>query len=87
MFEPRTLKIFALMVGGFVLLCIPAYAGPRFLEEASAMLVMVPALSIYVFHALGSRSASFSWRRSGCSASGCWPEALLIFSPGAKTPW
>lgn len=53
MFEPRTLKIFALMVGAFVLLCIPAYAGPRFLEEASAMVVMVPALSIYLFHALG----------------------------------
>jgi hypothetical protein len=47
------LKIWALLVGGFVLLCVPAYAGPAFLEEASAMFALVPVLSIHLFHALG----------------------------------
>ena len=53
MFERRTLKIWALLAGTFVLLCVPAYVGPAFLEEASAMLALVPVLSIYLFHAIG----------------------------------
>lgn len=53
MFERRTLKIWAILMGVFALLCVPAYAGPAFLEETSAIFALVPVLSIYLFHALG----------------------------------
>jgi hypothetical protein len=50
---PRTLKIFAILIIGYALLAIPAYFGPSYLESASSYLVMVPFLSIYIFHRLG----------------------------------
>lgn len=47
------LKIFALLVVAFVLLGLPAYIGPSFLEAPSGYVVIVPVMSIYLFHALG----------------------------------
>ena len=53
MLLPRTLKILAALLGGYALLVIPAYWGPSYLAEISGYFVMVPILSIYVFHKLG----------------------------------
>jgi hypothetical protein len=38
---------------GYVLLIIPAYWGPSFLVAMSSYAVMVPFLSIHLFHKLG----------------------------------
>ena len=53
MLEPRTLKILAAILGGYVLLSIPAWWGPAYLETISIYVYMAPILSIYLFHALG----------------------------------
>jgi hypothetical protein len=50
---PRTLKIFTILLIGYALLAAPAYFGPSYLESMSSYLVMVPFLSIYIFHKLG----------------------------------
>ncbi len=51
--HPRTLRIFAALLAGYVLLALPAYWGPSFLEPVSSKLVLVPLLSIHLFHKLG----------------------------------
>jgi hypothetical protein len=53
MLQPRTLKIFVALLIGFALLAIPAYWGPAFLESLSGYVVIVPLISIYIFHKLG----------------------------------
>lgn len=49
----RTAKIFGGLLAGYVVLALPAYVGPAFLEELSSLFVLVPLLSIYLFHKLG----------------------------------
>lgn len=49
----RTLKIFVALLFGFALLAIPSHWGPAFLEPISGYVVIVPFLSIYIFHKLG----------------------------------
>jgi len=41
MLRPRTLKILAALLAGYVLLIIPAYWGPSFLEALSSYAVTV----------------------------------------------
>jgi hypothetical protein len=53
MLRSRTLKILAGLLAGYALAVAPAYFGPSFLEEPSSYFVVVPFLSIYVFHKLG----------------------------------
>ena len=53
MLLPRTLKILAALLTGYALLVIPAYWGPSYLEAMSTYVVMVPFLSIYIFHKFG----------------------------------
>ncbi len=53
MLLPRTLKILAALLSGYALLAIPAYWGPSFLEPMSSHVVIVPLISIYIFHKLG----------------------------------
>lgn len=48
-----TPKILAALLGGYVLLALPAYVGPAFLEGVSGFFVLVPLLSIYLFHKIG----------------------------------
>ncbi len=51
--QPRTLKIFAALLAGYALLAISAYRGSSDLEPMSGYVVMVPLLSIYLFHKPG----------------------------------
>lgn len=53
MLLPRTLKILAALLTAYALLAISAYWGPSYLEAVSSYVVMVPLLSIYIFHKLG----------------------------------
>ena len=53
MLSARTLKTLAILVAGYVLLALPAYWGPAVLKEMSSYLVMLPFLSVYLFHTLG----------------------------------
>lgn len=53
MLKRRTLKAFGLLLAAVVLLGLPAFVGPRFLEPISAYVIVVPFMSVYVFHKLG----------------------------------
>lgn len=46
-------RIFSVLLGAYGLLALPAYTGPAVLEELSGYFVLVPFLSIYIFHKLG----------------------------------
>ena len=49
----RTLKIFAFMVSGYALLCLPAFVWPKYLDSPLGIFVAVPYLSVYLFHGIG----------------------------------
>lgn len=53
MLEPRTLKFLAGLLVAYGLLVLPAYWGPAPLEALGGILVMVPYLSVHLFHKLG----------------------------------
>ena len=53
MFRPRTLKILALIVAGYVLILLPGQFYPRYLDTPVGILLLLPILSVYVFHNLG----------------------------------
>jgi hypothetical protein len=53
MLQARTLKILAALVALYVLLALPAYVGPAFLEEPGATLLLFTYLSLHFFHYLG----------------------------------
>jgi hypothetical protein len=50
---PRTARIFAALLVGYALLVIPVYWGPSYFQAIGIYLVMVPFLSVYIFHKLG----------------------------------
>ena len=85
MLLPRTLKIFAFLLIAYVLLAIPAYWGPAFLEPMSSYVVIVPLFSIYAFHKLGipgllEHNGACGWGLCGPTAFG-W-IFLVIFWTG-----
>jgi hypothetical protein len=49
----RTLKIVVIMVLGYALLTIPLYMSPVYAQSPAGLLVLVPFLSIYLFHKIG----------------------------------
>ena len=49
----RTLKFLAALLAAYALMVMLAYLGPSFLREFTGYFVLVPFLSIYVFHRLG----------------------------------
>ena len=54
MLQARTLKILAALLAGYALLATPALLGTPYFEAAGAYAFLVPFLSIYLFHQLGS---------------------------------
>jgi hypothetical protein len=82
MLRPRTLKILAALLTGYALLALPAYWGPSYLEAISSSVVMVPFLSIYIFHKLGipgllEHNAACGW--GWCSPTAFGWVFLLLF--------
>jgi hypothetical protein len=53
MLEPRTLKILGLILAAYVLLLAPGFFWPAYLDSPVGILLLVPMLSIYLFHSLG----------------------------------
>lgn len=53
MLAARTIKILAALLTGYAVLVVPAYWGPSHLEAISSYFVMVPFLTIYIFHKFG----------------------------------
>jgi hypothetical protein len=49
----RTLKFLAALLAAYVLMVMLASLGPASLQELTGYFVLVPFLSIYVFHRLG----------------------------------
>ena len=49
----RTLRLFALIVAAYALLTLPGLFWPGYLDTPFGLLVVVPFLSIYVFHGIG----------------------------------
>jgi hypothetical protein len=74
MLLPRTLKILAVLLTGYALLVIPAYWGPSYLERMSGYFVIVPLLSIYLFHKLGI--PGLLEHNGACGWGSCSPTAF-----------
>lgn len=53
MLRPLTLKILALFVVGYGLLLLPGMFWPEYLRFTRGLLLLVPYLSLYLFHKLG----------------------------------
>lgn len=53
MLKPRTLKLLSFLVAAYVLLVIPGAIYPAYFESSAGYLVLVPYLSILVFHRFG----------------------------------
>ena len=53
MLQPRTLKVLAALLATWGLLALSAYVGPAFLEPVGWYTVLVPVLSIHLFHHYG----------------------------------
>jgi branched-subunit amino acid transport protein len=49
----QTLKVFALIVAGYVLLGLPAAFWPQYLDSPVGLVYALPFLSVYLFHAIG----------------------------------
>jgi hypothetical protein len=49
----RTAKVFVALVSTYVLLSLPAWFGPTFLEGISSVIYMTPILAVYLLHTLG----------------------------------
>ena len=49
----RTLRVFALIVAAYGLLALPGLFWPGYLDSPAGLLVVVPYLSIYLFHGIG----------------------------------
>lgn len=53
MLELRTLKILGLILVAYVLLLAPGFFWPAYLDSPVGVLLLVPMLSIYLFHSAG----------------------------------
>jgi hypothetical protein len=49
----KTLKVMALFIGIYALLCMPAYFSPQYADSPMGVLIAIPFLSVYVFHSIG----------------------------------
>jgi hypothetical protein len=52
-FQPRTFKFLAALLVVFLLLSLPGFFWPAYLDSPVGLIVAVPYLSIYLFHKLG----------------------------------
>ena len=53
MLKPRTLKFLAFIMAGYILLVIPGAIWSSYFDSPAGYLVLVPLLSVYVFHKVG----------------------------------
>ena len=53
MLAPRTIRILAILLAAYVVLVVCAYWGPSSLAAIGSYFVMVPLLSVFVFHKVG----------------------------------
>jgi hypothetical protein len=53
MFRPRTLKYLAAVLLLYGLLVLPGFIWPSYAESPAGLLLLVPGLSIYLFHKAG----------------------------------
>jgi hypothetical protein len=53
MFQPRTLKLLAAFIAGYILLLLPAIVWPGYLDSPAGLIVAIPYISIYLFHRIG----------------------------------
>jgi hypothetical protein len=53
MFHPRTLKILAVFIAFFILLSLPALIWPGYFDSPMGIILVIPYISIYIFHQIG----------------------------------
>ena len=53
MLKPRTLKILAGLLLFYGLLVVPSLVWPSYAESSAGLFLLIPGLSIYVFHKAG----------------------------------
>ena len=85
MLNRRTAKIFAGLLSAYVVLSVPAWVGPAFLEGISSYIYITPILAIYLFHTLGV--PGLLEHNGACGWGLCSPTAfgwafLIVFWAG-----
>ena len=53
MFKARTFKLLALFVAGYFLLLLPGVFWPEYFDSPARLLLLLPYLSVHLFHKLG----------------------------------
>ena len=53
MLKTRTVRILAVVLFLYALLALPAFIWPAYADSPAGLLLLVPSLSIYVFHKVG----------------------------------
>jgi hypothetical protein len=53
MLSPRTLRTFGWLLATYGMLLLPSLFWPSYLDSPAGVLLLVPALSVYLFHAAG----------------------------------
>ena len=49
----RTLRIFVVIVAGYALLVLPGFIWRPWFDSPAGLLVLIPGMSVYLFHKLG----------------------------------
>ena len=74
MLLPRTFKILLALLGGYMLLALPAYIGPVALQEISGWFALAPVLVVYLLHHWGV--PGLLEHGGACGWGWCSPTAL-----------
>lgn len=76
----RIFKVFAFMVSGYALLCLPALVWPHYLDSTLGIIVAVPYLSVYLFHGIGI--PGLLQNNGACGWGWCAPSSFGWFFLG-----
>ncbi len=49
----KTLKIMALLLAAYILLWLPSFFWPSYLDSPFGFIAALPVLSVYIFHSIG----------------------------------
>lgn len=85
MFRPRTLKFLAAFLAVFLLLSLPAFVGPGSFDSLLGRVLVIPYLSLYLFHKMGipgllQNNGLCGWGWCAPTLSG-WLPGLLPVGP------
>jgi hypothetical protein len=76
MFQPRTIKFLAAFIAVFILLLLPAFVWPGYLDSPVGIVVALPYISIYLFHSIGI--PGLLQNNGACGWGWCTPHHIRL---------